>query len=101
MTEPVDKTYCRNPDPSKAGVNIPTYKFDLIHAAIRSVVGAKGAEGHALKDLTAAVSEVLTAEQKDKIGKLGWHMMAVKLEMETRGDLVRLPKTTPQRLKLA
>ena len=99
MTE-TDKTLCRNPDPAKSGVKIPTFKFDLIRSAIRQVVGEAGDEGFPLGELTAAVSGRLTSQDKDRIGKLGWHMMAVKLEMETAGELRRVPKATPQRLIL-
>lgn len=99
LTDP-SKTYCRNPDPSKSGVNIPTFKYDLIRSAICAVVGEAGPAGFPLKDLSAAVGQRLSAEDKDRIGKLGWHMMAVKLEMEAAGDLQRLPKATPQRLIL-
>lgn len=96
----IEKILCRNPDPAKAGVNIPLFKYELIRDAITRIVGAAGEEGFLLKELTAAVTADLSDEDKARIGKIGWHMMAVKLEMETAGLIRRVPKASPQRIVL-
>ncbi|MGB6228673.1 MAG: hypothetical protein WBF53_00925 [Litorimonas sp.] len=88
------KTECRTPSEDKSGsTRIPSWKYDLISAAISEAVIAAGPDGLAFSDLTEAVRERLEAVDLDRLGSLGWHVTTVKLEMEVRGDLARLPET--------
>ncbi|SMY09024.1 DUF6958 family protein [Flavimaricola marinus] len=95
------RTPCRTPAKDRDGVtNIPTWKFDLLRGHILDIVGAAGPDGFPMAELSAAIAPRLTDDETARLGKLGWHMMAVKLEMEVAGDLARMPKVTPQRLVL-
>lgn len=79
---------------------IPSWKFDLLHTTISDAVREAGEEGLAFSSLPERVGDQLSDEQKSSVGSLGWHVTTVKLEMEVRGDLIRLPGS-PQRLVLA
>lgn len=79
---------------------IPTWKFELCRTHIRAIVGAAGEMGFAFADLPAAVAARLSANEAARFGSVGWHTTSVKLEMEVAGELERLPKTVPQRLRL-
>jgi len=99
MAELTDKVACRTPAEGRDGVtNIPAWKFDAVRGAILAAL----AEGPILyKDLNAAVQERLDAETLDTLGKLGWHVVTVKLELEVRGEVVRLDVKGPQQIALA
>ena len=79
----------------KQGVNIDRAKYDTIRAAI---LGATSAEGEIrFKDLPAAVEEAL---EEPFDGSLSWYITTVKLDLEARGLLERVPGSSPQRLRL-
>lgn len=95
----VERTACRTPAEGRDGVtNIPTWKFDAIRAAILEILA--GGE-IAWADLSDAVAARLTPEQLANLGKVGWHVVCVKLEMEVRGEIVRKPGKGRQILQLA
>ena len=95
------RTVCRTPTAGKSGVTrIPTWKFDLLRGHILDIVKDAGPEGYPMASLKAALADRLTEDEAARLGKLGWHMMAVKLEMEVAGDIARMPKITPQRIVL-
>ncbi|MBY4893907.1 hypothetical protein KUL25_14200 [Rhodobacteraceae bacterium N5(2021)] len=90
---------CRTPtEGSKGTTNIPEWKFDLLRAAILEVVGAAGPEGMFNKDLRDAVGAKLSAEDLERLGKLGWHVVTVKLELEVRGEIARMDVKGPMRI---
>lgn len=96
-----DTVVCRTPNvPTGKGTRIPRWKYDVIAAAITETVSAAGDEGLLFRDLTAAVRASLSPEQQEKLGSVSWHTTSVKLEMEVRGDLARVPGTSPQRLRI-
>lgn len=96
------RTACRTPTAGKSGVTrIPTWKFDLLRGHILSIVRDAGPEGYPMASLKDALAKRLTEDEAARLGKLGWHMMAVKLEMEVAGDIARMPRITPQRIVLA
>lgn len=91
-----DKVLCRNPDPAKAGVRLPVWKFETVRRAILDEL----ANGPVLLSaLTDRIRVRIPPDDLEKLGKLGWHMMGVKLELEVRGEIRRLPGV-PQRLAL-
>ena len=98
MTE--ERVACRTPAEGRDGTsNIPLWKFDLIRGAIRKVLGEAGAEGMLNKDLRDAVGAELRAQDLDRLGKLGWHVVTVKLEMEVRGEIERVKAKGPQQIR--
>ena len=97
-----DRVACRTPAEGRDGVtNIPNWKFDAVREAILDAVGAAGPAGIRFSDLSGAVRARLDAETLARLGSVGWHATTVKLELEVRGEIVRLPGKGPQRLVLA
>ena len=96
MTE--DRVACRTPNPDRPGVTrVPAWKFDACRAAIRAAL----AEGEmAAKDVPAAVGARMDAGDLARLGSLGWHVTTVRLELEVRGEIERVPGATPLRLRL-
>ena len=45
-----------------------------------------------------AVRDALDENSLKRLGSLGWHLTTVRLELEVRGEIARLPKVTPLRL---
>ncbi|WP_298429245.1 hypothetical protein [uncultured Jannaschia sp.] len=82
-----DRTPCRTPTGTSA-TNVPTWKFDACRTAILDIL-ADGPVPAA--EVATRVGERLTDEQLDALGKIGWHVTTVRLEMEVRGEIARLP----------
>jgi hypothetical protein len=80
----------------KAGVNIDKVKYDTIRAAILAALAENGGE-ISFKELTTAVAAHLPAPFE---GSLGWYTTTVKLDLEARGEIERLPGGSQQRLRL-
>ncbi|MEX0969261.1 MAG: hypothetical protein WD046_02310 [Paracoccaceae bacterium] len=81
----------------KSVTNIPKWKFEVVRAAILAQLATGPCK---MKDLTEAIRPRIDAEALEKLGKLGWHMMGVKLELEVRGEIRRQPGVTPQTVEL-
>ncbi|MEX0311918.1 MAG: hypothetical protein AB3N17_16905 [Tateyamaria sp.] len=93
----MDKVACRTPAEGRDGVtNIPAWKFDTVRAAILDALGDGPIKAMTLKD---AVGERLSADTLDSLGKLGWHVVTVKLELEVRGEIERLDVKGPQQIR--
>ncbi len=79
----------------KQGVNIDRRKYEQIKAAILSAIGEAGRLPFA--QLSQAVSEHLDAPFE---GSIPWYTISVKLDLEARGLVERLPGAGPQVLQL-
>ena len=101
MTNKIDKTLCRNPDPAKQGTNIPTWKYEALSSSIVKAIKAADEQTIALQDLFEDAGNYLTQDEKSRMGSIGWHTMSVKFEMEVRGELVRKKVGGRQHLSLA
>lgn len=97
MTADSPKVPCRTPN--AAGVtNVPAWKF----AACRDAILAEMRDGRPVRAsaLARASGRHLPPEAAAALGSLGWHMTTVRLEMEMRGELVRIAGTGPVTLRL-
>ena len=93
----MEKVACRTPAVGRDGVtNIPKWKFDAVRAAILDTL-TKGPVF--FKDLNEAVAERLDEASLAELGNLGWHVVTVKLELEVRGEVMRLDVKGPQQIK--
>ena len=80
----------------KKGVNIHRDKYEFIKAYILRKIEAEGEI--TFSDLAdAAVDEI--SEQFD--GKVLWYITTVKLDLEARELIKRIPRTSPHKLRLA
>ncbi|MBB5515030.1 hypothetical protein FHS89_001040 [Rubricella aquisinus] len=94
-----DRVACRTPAEGREGVtSIPTWKFDLLRAAILDALSGGPMKNADLKD---AVGSRLSPDDLSRLGKLGWHVITVKLELEVRGEIERIPGQKPLTIRLA
>ena len=93
------KVACRTPTPGRSGVtNIPQWRFDIIRGAIIDVMAAGQVR---FADLPDMVRGRLSKEDQARLGSIGWNVTTVKLEMEVRGEIIRVEGKGPQQLVLA
>ncbi len=83
-----------HPD-GKAGVNIRKQQYDTIKEAILAVISERGEVF--FKELPTAVDEQLNHNFG---GSISWYVTTVKLDLEARNIIERIPKSSPQRLRL-
>jgi len=78
----------------KKGVNILKRRYDVIKDYILKEVDRMGeptyeeVNRNAVQDLTPTFD-----------GKVGWYVVSVKLDLEARGLLERIPKTSPHQIR--
>lgn len=80
----------------KQGVNIDRQKYEVVKTAIVDSIQERGIMPFA--DLAAAVE---TRLPRDFDGSVGWYTTSVKLDLEARGLIERVPARSPQQLRLA
>jgi hypothetical protein len=79
----------------KTGVNISKVKYDQMRATILDTLATHGEM--TFKDLNDAVGAKLDGKFD---GSISWYCISVKLDLEARSVLMRVPKTSPQRIRL-
>lgn len=92
------KVLCQTPTPGKKGTRIPRWKYELVREAILGAVPADP-EGITFRSLASLVEAALSAEDRQRLGSIGWHTTTVKLDLEVRGEIERVPGARPQRLR--
>jgi hypothetical protein len=93
----LEKIVCRTPGPGKKTKRIERWKFDAVRAAILATLPRRG-DGMRFLDLAPEVQRLLKPELRTKLGSVSWYTTTVKLAMEVRGEIARVPGTSPQRL---
>jgi hypothetical protein len=79
----------------KQGVNISKKKY---HTVRQSILDALGAHGEmTFTELTESVRQTL---QGSFDGSINWYVTTIKLDLEARGEIERIPDRSPQRLRL-
>ena len=79
----------------KKGVNILKNKYEQVKDTLITIVEEKGEIS--FTDLTEQAKQRLAGKFD---GKITWYVVTVKLDLEARGILQRVPKTNPQKLQL-
>ncbi|MDX1416651.1 MAG: hypothetical protein R3293_20795 [Candidatus Promineifilaceae bacterium] len=90
-----EKILTRHPE-NKQGVNIDKNKYDAIRKAILDALNVH--QEIRFKDLADAVDQEL---EGNFVGSIPWYVTTVKLDLEARGIIERVPKSSPQRLRRA
>jgi hypothetical protein len=90
-----EKILTQHPDPKKRGVNIDRGKYDKIKTEIINILSERGEVG--FKDLMDEANRNLHETFE---GSINWYFTTVKLDLEARGILERIPNSRPQRLRL-
>lgn len=91
---PDDRIMTLHPQ-GKRGVNILKRRYDTIKEFILDTIENKGEiTFSALTDL--AVDELASSFD----GKVVWYIVSVKLDLEARNIIERIPKTSPHKLRM-
>ena len=91
------KITCETPTPGKKPTRIDRWKYDAVRRAILKSLPEQG-KGLPFRDLAHHVERRLSPEALKNLGSVGWYTTTVKLDLEVRGEIKRVAKTTPQRL---
>jgi hypothetical protein len=83
-----------HPEAGKQGVHISREKYDQVRAGILDALANGPLTLSALFD---AVTQRLGPTFE---GSPTWYTMSVKLDLEARGEIERVPKVSPQQLRL-
>lgn len=78
----------------KRGVNISRAKYDTIRAAMIAALRSEGAL------ITTELIGHVAIAQPNFEGSIPWYTESVKLDLEARGVIERIPKTRPEQLRL-
>ncbi len=79
----------------KKGVNIDLGKYNLIKETIINIVHSNGEISY------QEMNKVAIEELMHKFsGSIPWYVVTVKLDLEARGILERIPNTRPHRLRI-
>ncbi len=93
-----DRIQTRHPDPARQAPRIPRWKYDAVRSALLDAVPAEDS-GIAFADLPGAVRQSVGADTLERLGSVNWHVTVVKLDLEARGELERVPGARPQRVR--
>jgi hypothetical protein len=91
-----EKFQTLHPDPAKRGVNIARSKYDQMRAALLQILSE-----HETIGFSEAMKEIEKRLAGKFDGKIGWYYVSVKLDMEARGELIRLPGSGKQMMRKA
>ena len=80
----------------KKGVNILKRRYDQMAETLLGIVRQHG-------EITySEMNDIAEKELAGKFdGKIPWYVVTVKLDLEARGILERIPKTSPHKLRIA
>ena len=79
----------------KQGVNISREKYEIIRKVILSTLRAR--KEMTFMNLSRAVEKEVNGNFE---GSVNWYVTTVKLDMEARGEIKRVPNSRPQLVKL-
>jgi len=79
----------------KQGVNILKRRYDQIKDAILNILEIEGEVSYQY------LSDKLVDEMSDSFdGKVVWYVVTVKQDLEARGIIERVPRTSPHKIRL-
>jgi hypothetical protein len=91
-----DLIQLRNPDPKKKMPCMAKNSYAIVHRTALKVLPEK-APGITLKDFLDEMAMRLPKVRGwDRSASASWYAMAIKLDMEARGELKRVNKKPPQ-----
>lgn len=85
-----------HPNPARQETRIEKSKYDLMRDAIIEVLKVRGPT--TFMKLNMAVEEKLKGRFE---GSIPWYFVTVKLDLEARGEIRRVPNLKPQTIALA
>ena len=97
MSTTDDRITMRNPNTGRDDTRIQRAMYDPVRAAILDAIGETGELD--FRDLRDEV-ERRTPPAMWEDASVGWYTTTVKLDLEARGEIERIPRAKPQRLRL-
>ena len=94
-----ERVVCETPTPGKKPTRIHKWKYDLLRRIILEIV-AEGTDGVEFRNLPGLIEGRLSPEQRENLGSVSWYTISVKLDMEVKGEIERVPRAKPQKLRL-
>jgi hypothetical protein len=88
------RIFTRHPEAGKQGVRISRSKYDTVRGAILEALRRK--REVTFGELTEAMQDKLAGRLD---GSITWYMTTVKLDLEARGEIARVPGSRPQRMR--
>jgi hypothetical protein len=93
-----DRIQLRNPDPSKKTASIPDDVYAVARTTVLAIVPAVEPGITLNAYLEAMAKELPKVKGWDRSLSASWYAMAMKLDLEARGELKRINAKSPQRL---
>ena len=90
-----EKILTLHPEEGKQGVNISRAKYEMIRQAILNAIRSQGSIS--FQGLVSLIDYNLRNRFE---GSIPWYVTTVKLDLEARGEIERLPGTGEQNLRL-
>ena len=90
-------TLCLHPDPTEQPTPVNAARYKAMRRALLRVI-PKHKDGVPFRDLRDATVEHLP-DDVFAGASFGWYVTTVKLDLEARGLIERVPKASPQRLR--
>ena len=97
MADSNDRVTVKNPNTGRDDTRILRRIYEPVREAILQAIGEAGEL--AFKDLRAEVERLTPSSMWEK-SSVGWYTTTVKLDLEARGLIERIPRSSPQRLRL-
>lgn len=91
-----EKILTLHPSPDKMGVHIDKRKYTLIKKAILSSIKSH----EQIRFKPTLISSVKENLEPTFDGSISWYVTTVKLDLEARGSIERIPKVSPQQLRM-
>jgi len=82
----------------KTAPRIERWKYDTLRAALLQII-PNDTQGIPFGGLDQRVTAALSPDQIARLGSVSWFMTHVKLDLEARGEIERVPGASPQRLR--
>ncbi len=92
-----EKAICETPTPGKKPTRIERWKYEAVRRAILAALDGHH-DGVPFRELAQRVKPHLSPDELARLGSLGWYTTTVKLDLEVKGEIARLPTAKPQRL---
>ena len=93
-----EKVEALTPTPGAQPTRVDRDRYEAVRKALLAVI-PKRKEGVEFRELTALVKARLPNGEVPRGGSIQWYVTTVKLDLEARGLVERIPRSSPQRLR--
>ena len=94
-----ERVVCETADSGEEAHTHPQVEVRPAGRTILEIV-AESVDGVEFRNLSGLIEGRLSTEQRENLGSVSWYTVSVKLDMEVKGDIERVPRAKPQKLRL-